>query len=112
MLLYVILQVQVEKGSGAVIVEREVDGGLESLKLQLPAVITYAFSAFINLNTRVIHVIYAILVYAILFVRNFATLLSCKLQPRFLYSWRDNFLFFFRSYELTALLPICTTELC
>ena len=42
------MQVQVENGSGAVIVEREVDGGLESLKLQLPAVITYASSAFFS----------------------------------------------------------------
>ena len=30
-----------EKGSSSITVEREVDGGLESLKLQLPAVITY-----------------------------------------------------------------------
>lgn len=44
------VQVQVEKGLGAVIVEREVDGGLESLKLQLPAVITYASSTFFSLK--------------------------------------------------------------
>lgn len=30
-----------EKGSNSVIVEREVEGGLETLKLHLPAVITY-----------------------------------------------------------------------
>ncbi|XP_024397904.1 electron transfer flavoprotein subunit beta, mitochondrial [Physcomitrium patens] len=33
-------KVAMEKGSDSVVVEREVDGGLESLKLQLPAVIT------------------------------------------------------------------------
>lgn len=38
------MQLSMEKGSGSVIVEREVDGGLESLKLQLPAVITYVSS--------------------------------------------------------------------
>jgi hypothetical protein len=68
------VKVQVEKGSGAVIVEREVDGGLESLKLQLPAVITYASSAFCQLK-KTIHVIDVILICAVLFVQNFATLL-------------------------------------
>lgn len=37
-----------EKGSDSVVVEREVDGGLESLKLQLPAVITYVSSELIH----------------------------------------------------------------
>ena len=39
-------KVSMEKGSSSVIVEREVDGGLESLKLQLPAVV----SADLRLN--------------------------------------------------------------
>lgn len=37
---------------GSVTVEREVDGGLETVKLQLPAVITYVFS----LPFRLLHV--------------------------------------------------------
>jgi hypothetical protein len=37
---------------GSVTVEREVDGGLETVKLQLPAVITYVFL----LSFRLLHV--------------------------------------------------------
>jgi electron transfer flavoprotein beta subunit len=37
-------KVQMDKEAvGSVTVEREVDGGLETVKLQLPAVITYVF---------------------------------------------------------------------